>query len=458
MASVIALLDVKGRQLLYRDYRGDVDVSLLDEYPFLLLQTPSGTPIIQHKGVSFISILYNDVYLVALTRVDASVFDILVFLSQLVNVLEDRLHHLNEDGIKDNFSVIYELLDEMMDFGIPQLTDGKVLDEYITQDPLTLNSLIKKSTKFHSHVKQSQQDRRQQRVAPATQTNTVSWRKEGIKYYRNEAFLDVIESIDMLINGKGQLLSSEIFGTIRLRNYLTGMPELQLGLNDKFVQNAINSIRGIESNSKQSVEIEDVKFHQCVRLPEFEDKKIIKFIPPDGEFDLATYRVHSDILKPLFLVDYKFKNHSNSRLEIMVKIKANFKAKLAAHKIELKIPVPSDIDSPKFHYNKGKLKYMPTENYIRWKFHKIEGGKEYVMVSELMLPSIFDESSLQHFRKVPINVKFEMQGLVTSGLQVKYLKIQEPTLDYKSYPYVRYITKSGDHYEIRSGQYGVVGL
>lgn len=458
MASVVALLDAKGRQLLHRDYRGDVPVELLDDWAFLLLNTPSGTPVVQHKGVSFVYVLFNDVYVLALTRRHASVFDVLVFLSQLVDVLEERLHHLNEDGIRDNFSVVYELLDEMMDFGVPQLTDVQVLNEYITQDPLTLNALIKKSTKLHTHVKQSQQERREQRVAPATQTNTVSWRKEGIKYYKNEAFLDVIESIDMLINGKGQLLSSEISGTIRLKNYLTGMPELQLGLNDKFVQNAINSINGIDPPANQSVEIEDVKFHQCVRLPEFEEKKIISFVPPDGQFDLVTYRVHSDVLKPLFLVDYKFKNHSNSRLEIMVKIKANFKAKLAAHKVELKIPVPRDVDSPKFHYNKGKLKYVPTEDYIRWKFHKIEGGKEYVMVSELMLPSIFDESSLQHFRKVPINVKFEMQGLVTSGLQVKYLKIHEPNIEYKSYPYVRYITRSGDHYEIRSGQHSVIGL
>lgn len=455
MASVVALIDAKGRQLLHRDYRGDVDVALLDDYPFLLLQTPSGTPVVRHKGVSFISTLFNDVYVLALTRNDASVFDILVFLSQVVEVLEDRLHHLNEDEIKDNFSVIYELLDEMMDFGIPQLTDAQVLNEYVTQQPLTLNSLIKKTTKMHTHVKQSQQERRQQRVAPSTLTSNVSWRKEGIRYNRNEAFLDVIESIDMLINAKGQLLSSEIMGTIRLKNYLTGMPVLQLGLNDRFVQNAISSIQGLEPPANQGVDIEDVKFHQCVRLEEFEDKKTISFVPPDGEFDLATYRVHSDVLKPLFLVDYKFKNHSNTRLEIMVKIKANFKAKLAAHKVELQIPVPNDIDSPKFHYNKGKLKYLPTENRIRWKFHKIEGGKEYVMVSELMLPSIFDESSLAHFRKAPISVRFEMQGLVTSGLQVKYLKIHEPTMDYKSYPYVRYITRSGDHYEIRSGQQGL---
>ncbi|GAV29793.1 hypothetical protein PMKS-003297 [Pichia membranifaciens] len=237
-----------------------------------------------------------------------------------------------------------------------------------------------------------------------------------------------------------------------------------LGLNEKFINSGLNSIRGLTASSstpapttletKKSVEVEDVKFHQCVKLSKFEADKVISFVPPDGVCDLITYRVHSDVLKPLFLIDYKFKNHSNTRLEIMVKIKANFKNKVSANKVEVKIPVPADVDSPKFHYQKGKLKYMPSDNYIRWKFHKIEGGKEYVMVAELMLLSIINEQDLMNFRKVPINVKFEMQGFVTSGLQVRYLKINEPKLNYPSYPYVRYITKSGDHYDIRSGRYG----
>lgn len=465
MASIIALLDSNGRQLLHRDYRGDISSNILDCFPLLLLEN-SPAPVYQYNGLSFIHICHNDIYLLAVTKLDSSVFDILVFLNQLANVLKTRLHALNNDSIRDNFSTIYELLDEMMDFGFPQITDTQILSQYTTQDPLTFQSLIKKSTNLHSKVKLPQQQRRALRAAPTTQTNKISWRKEGILYNRNEAFLDVIESIDMLINSKGQLINSEIQGVIRLKNYLSGMPELQLGLNDKFITNAINSIKGFDSsdeeendeklsNVKRNVEIEDIKFHHCVQIPKFESNKIISFIPPDGIFDLITYRVHSDILKPLFIIDYKFKNHSNTRLEIMVKIKANFKIKLAAHKVEVRIPVPEDIDSPKFHYNKGKLKYLPNENSIRWKFHKIEGGKEYVMISELMIPSMANSQSLEDFRKIPINVKFEMQGLVTSGLQVKYLKINEPKLDYKSYPYVRYITKSGDHYDIRSGKYSL---
>lgn len=30
-------------------------------------------------------------------------------------------------------------------------------------------------------------------------TNAVSWRSEGIKYRKNEVFLDVIESVNLLV-------------------------------------------------------------------------------------------------------------------------------------------------------------------------------------------------------------------------------------------------------------------
>lgn len=36
----------------------------------------------------------------------------------------------------------------------------------------------------------------------------------------------------------------------------------------------------------KSVEMEDIKFHQCVRLARFENDRTISFIPPDGAFDL----------------------------------------------------------------------------------------------------------------------------------------------------------------------------
>jgi hypothetical protein len=53
----------------------------------------------------------------------------LLFLYKLIQVLVSYFNRLEEESIKDNFIIIYELLDEMMDFGYPQATDAKILKE-----------------------------------------------------------------------------------------------------------------------------------------------------------------------------------------------------------------------------------------------------------------------------------------------------------------------------------------
>ena len=34
---------------------------------------------------------------------------------------------------------------------------------------------------------------------PASVTNAISWRQEGIKYSKNEVFLDVIEKLNLMV-------------------------------------------------------------------------------------------------------------------------------------------------------------------------------------------------------------------------------------------------------------------
>ena len=38
-----------------------------------------------------------------------------------------------QESVRSNFVLLYELLDELVDFGYPQLTDATVLKTYITQ-------------------------------------------------------------------------------------------------------------------------------------------------------------------------------------------------------------------------------------------------------------------------------------------------------------------------------------
>lgn len=154
---------------------------------------------------------------------------------------------------------------------------------------------------------------------PIAVTNAVSWRSEGIRYRKNEVFLDVIESLNLLVSASGNVLRSEILGAVKMKCYLSGMPELRLGLNDKVMfETTGRATRG------KAVEMEDVKFHQCVRLSRFENDRTISFIPPDGEFELMSYRLNTQV-KPLIWVECIVESHSGSRIEYMLKVSSHHK-------------------------------------------------------------------------------------------------------------------------------------
>lgn len=53
------------------------------------------------------------------------------FMHKLCQVFAEYFKEVEEESIRDNFVIVYELLDEVMDYGSPQFTDSKVGLEHI---------------------------------------------------------------------------------------------------------------------------------------------------------------------------------------------------------------------------------------------------------------------------------------------------------------------------------------
>eukprot|EP00161_Ancyromonas_sigmoides_P009368 TRINITY_DN2325_c0_g1_i1.p2 TRINITY_DN2325_c0_g1~~TRINITY_DN2325_c0_g1_i1.p2 ORF type:complete len:433 (-),score=220.36 TRINITY_DN2325_c0_g1_i1:21-1319(-) len=429
VASAVYLMDHKGKILISRNYRGDIPMAASDLFVSRLMEDEDSAlkPVFHESGVSFVWIQHNGLYLMATTRRNSNATMVMLYLYRMVDVFREYFRVLNAEAILDNFVVCYELMDEMMDYGYPQSTEGKILQEYITQE---------------GH----KQDRGVAKALPLAVTGAVSWRKEGIKYRKNEVFLDVVESVNLLVSAHGTLLRSEIVGAIKLRCYLSGMPELKLGLNDRILfENAGRSTGG--AGGAKAIEMEDVKFHQCVRLSQFESNRTIAFVPPDGEFELMSYRLSTQI-RPLIWVEAVIEPHSGSRIEYLVKAKSQFKSRSTANQVRIEVPVPPDADSPQFKSSIGSVKYVPERDVIVWSIRQFAGQKEYLMRAHFGLPSISDEDRAQV--KAPIRCSFEIPYYTTSGLSVRFLKVipGRGSDNYTALPWVRYITQAGD-YEIR---------
>lgn len=76
----------------------------------------------------------------------------------------------------------------------------------------------------------------------------------------------------------------------------------------------------------KGITIDDLKFHQCVRLGKFDKERAITFIPPDGTFELMTYRITENVNLP-FKVIPVINEYGTNRIEARIKV-INFQEKL----------------------------------------------------------------------------------------------------------------------------------
>ena len=322
---------------------------------------------------------------------------------------------------------------EILDFGYPQNSDVGILKTYITQQG------VKSQTKEETAQITNQV------------TGQIGWRREGIKYRRNELFLDVLEYVNLLMSPQGQVLSAHVAGKIVMKSYLSGMPECKFGINDKLTIDtkgnkggasggAEGGITGNTSGGKSSIAIDDIQFHQCVKLSKFESDHSISFIPPDGEFELMKYRTTKDINLP-FRVIPLVKETGKGKMEVKVIVKSNFKSTLIGQKIEVKIPTPPNTCGVQLICIKGKAKYKASDNAIVWKIKRMGGMKESQLSAEIELMS----NEKKKWTSPPISMSFEVP-FAPSGFKVRYLKVFEPKLNYsdnETIKWVRYIGRSG---------------
>ena len=69
-----------------------------------------------------------------------SASETLELINRIAKVFKDYCGVLTEESIRKNFILLYELLDEMMDFGYPQSTSTEVLKNCIHNEPIVVSA------------------------------------------------------------------------------------------------------------------------------------------------------------------------------------------------------------------------------------------------------------------------------------------------------------------------------
>lgn len=427
MISAFFIYNQKGEVLISRLYRQDIKRSVADIFRIQVISSNDvRSPIITMGSTSFLHVRHENLYIVAVTKCNSNAALVFEFCYRVIGIGKGYFGKFDEEAVKNNFVLIYELLDEVLDFGYPQNSETDTLKMYITTEGVkSEKAMTQDSSKITIQA-----------------TGATSWRRSDIKYRKNEAFVDVIESVNLLMSQKGTVLRSDVTGQIMMRAYLSGTPECKFGLNDKVLLDK-DPQKASSSKRSKAVEIDDCQFHQCVKLGRFDTDRTISFIPPDGEFELMRYRTTEHVNLP-FRVHPVVNEIGKNRVEYKISVKANFSSKLYATNVVIKIPTPLNTANTAVRTAIGKAKYVPAENSIVWKISRFQGNTECSLSAEADLSSMTVKKA---WSRPPISMDFQVLMFTSSGLLVRFLKVFEKS-NYQSVKWVRYMTRAGG-YQIR---------
>lgn len=447
MISQFFVLSQRGDNIVFRDYRGEVQKGSAEIF-FRNVKFWKGDegedapPVFNVGGVNYIHVKVAGLLFVATTRVNVSPSLVVELLQRISRVIKDYLGVLNEDSLRKNFVLVYELLDEVIDFGYPQTTSTEVLKSYVFNEPIEVEAArlppLGPAAMFMQGTK---------RMPGTAVTKSVVANEPGGRK-REEIFVDIIEKISVTFSSSGYILTSEIDGTIQMKSYLTGNPEIRLALNeDLTIGRNGNSIYDYRSSAGAgTVILDDCNFHESVHLESFDLDRTLTLVPPDGEFSVMNYRMTQEF-KPPFRVNALIEEAGAFKAEVILKVRADFASSITANTIAVHMPLPKYTTRVSFDLEPGAVgnttDFKEATKKLEWGLKKIVGGSEHTLRAKL---TFSQESHANIMREAgPVTMTFTIPMYNASRLQVRYLQIAKKSKAYNPYRWVRYVAHANSY-------------
>jgi len=387
-------------------------------------------------GYTYFHVKRNGLIFGASTAKNVSPNTVLELLATIARIFKDYCGTLSEEALRKNFILCYELLDEMIDFGYPQVTRTENLKSFVYNEPIVVDPITNTGNMVNPKTASANAVHK-----PVISSVSASGRKTNSATQKNEIFVDILERLNVLFTNNGYVLNSTIDGCIQMKSYLAGNPELRLALNEDLVI-------GKDSGRYGSVSVDDMNFNDCVNLTEFDAARTLSFIPPDGEFVVLNYRITGEFQCP-FRIFPSIEEPEPNKLEITILIRAEMPSNHFGANVMVEMPMPkaaitascSLISAPGTGH--ANAEFLQSDHKIVWTMKKFPGGCEQTMRARVTLNQ---PCSTQIRREIgPINMCFEIPMFNVSNLQVRYLRVAENMVGYTPYRWVRYVTQSSSY-------------
>ncbi|KJP87217.1 hypothetical protein AK88_03134 [Plasmodium fragile] len=144
MIDALYIFFINGQLLIQRNYRNVTRKNDLNQYINKYIKTKRffEHPIVEINNVFFLNVSINEIVITVLTRSNSNICLIFNFIYKFIEILNYFLNkEISGINIVNNFVLIYEICDEIIDYGYPQTLEVNILK----------NSLLNK-VKYYSRT------------------------------------------------------------------------------------------------------------------------------------------------------------------------------------------------------------------------------------------------------------------------------------------------------------------
>lgn len=396
-----------GEVLIEKHWHGTIKRTIAELFWEHVMKARAKTevlPVISTARLYLIHVYRGGLFFLSTVGKDVPPLLVLEMQHKIVDTLLDYFNKsIGESKIRENFSLIYQLLDEMVDGGFPFTTEPNQLKDMIMPPSVgnKLQQMVTGTSSVTSKVNASSQSK-------------IPWRKADAKYLTNEIYFDIVEHVDAVISSNQNVISCMLYGDINCNCRLTGMPDLTLTFNRPSI-------------------LDDCSLHRCVRILRFQREKVVSFVPPDGNFRLLSYKTAGGDIPIYVKPQISFKPGSG-KVHIMVGRKGMVNKPIT--NIIVTIPLPSETRNTSLSANIGAVKYDQKKKVVTWEFAKIPQDLTPVIEGGITLPPdlVPDESPV-------VRAKFTVKMWTSSGIKVDGLSVRN--VRYKPFKGVRTLTQAG---------------
>ena len=132
MISQLFILAPNGHTIVHKDYRGQVPKEASETFLRKIMEKANSEPVFTVDGVNYLCVRKNGLFFLCTTVYNVSPAFVIELLTQLTKVVKDYIGVLSEESLRKNFTLIYELVDEI----IADATESK---ETVPPSGLALN-------------------------------------------------------------------------------------------------------------------------------------------------------------------------------------------------------------------------------------------------------------------------------------------------------------------------------